>query len=206
MKKMSKSFTLIVVAVMVMIITTTASVSAAETFTTNALSEVEQLKADIAEIESLVDRDNFQKFYRQNKEWIEDVNARLEKYMADIPKDQREIALKELRGENPYRTNAVSDDFYSHEFHLRGGYWTYSLHPKMSVRLWRPSCQAGWDALSTIYSSIAQSSPGSSLHDQYWCHFDLVFAGIWDIERGREDVSYSMTLRSLCNYPEGYID
>jgi hypothetical protein len=199
MKKMKKMVALLFVVVMVMSFATPRSVFAVEFSDGNTLSEFEQLKADITKIESLVNHDNFQEFYKQNKEWIRDINIRLEKYMANIPKDQRAIVMNELRGEDPYSITGVSDYFYYTEYHLRGGFWTYSLDPKLPVRLWGPSAQAGWEALAGIYYYIAMSPPGSSLHDQYWCHFDLVFADIWDIERGRPDVSYFDTLAALCN-------
>ena len=116
MKNLSKLFSLLLVVMMVIVSTTTATAFAGEDSSKNVLSEVDQLKADIAEIES-VDLNDLQEFYNQNKDWIEDVNTRLEEYMADIPEDQRDTVLKELRGDNPY-ARAASDYFDTYTYHI----------------------------------------------------------------------------------------
>lgn len=192
MKKMKTLFTLLLVAVMT--ITTSVSVFAEENTSKDAKSEVGQLKADIAKIES-VDYDDLKEFYNKNNEWIEDVNTNLEEYMTDIPQAERDNELKKLRGDNLYTLASVSDYFNSHTFHLRNGYWTYSMEPKMSTRLLRPYANAGWDELVDYYYSINTDS----LQDQYMCHFDAFIESDWDIEQGRPNVSYAATLLALCN-------
>lgn len=165
MKKMNKFCAMLLVAIMAL--TTPISAFAEENSSVNAVNEVEQLKKDIAKIQK-VDPANVQEFYNKNKEWIADVNTRLEEYIADVPEDQRDIKLKELRGDNLVSIPSVSDYFNSYQYHQRGGYWTYSMTPKMSTRLLRTYANAGWDELSEIYYYIRNDSGG--LHDQYMCH------------------------------------
>lgn len=211
MKKLDKLFTLLLVAVMVITISTSAF---AEEYSSKVeMSEVDKLKADIASVEN-VKVEDLQEFYKENQEWIEDVNTRLEEYLKDIPEDQKHSALREVLGSTTSEgqidstlgellgvaaSGSVYDYFNSVQYHFRGGYWTYSMAPKTATRLWAPTCQAGWVALGTIFSGIRNAAPGSSLHDQYWCHFDALIEANWDIEVGRPDVSYLATLWALCN-------
>lgn len=194
MKKIKKVFSLLLVVIMA--ITSTSTAFAISDLSENEpLSERDQLQADIAVIES-VGLDNLQEFYNQNKDWIEDVNNRLEAYLANIPVDQRDAVLKELR-DGEFSARAASDYFTSYTYHYRSGWWTYSMTPKLSTRLLRPYAQAGWDELAAIYSGIRNDN--GSLSNQYWCHFDLFVEADWDIEEGRPLVSYADTLLALCN-------
>lgn len=193
MKKFNKLFALLLAAVMAITIS-------APAFAKEKPSKVDQLKADIKKIES-VKLDNLHKFKTENEKWIKDVNTRLEEYLEDIPKDKRDNVLRELRGETTgvVGVTAVSDYFTSYSYHYRNGYMTYSMTPKTSTRVLRPYCQAGWVELGKAYTAIAQSAAGSSLHDQYWCHFEALIESDWDIEEGRPDVSFLKTIQKLCN-------
>lgn len=199
MKRFKKLFSVLLIAVMAIVSTTPAF--AVEKSNAKVLSGYDQLKADVAKVES-VDPDDVQKFYNNNKEWLKDVNDRLDEYISTIPESQRNSALKKLRGDSisvnsPDAANAVSDYFDSCVYHYRSGWWTYSMTPKASTRLLRPYCQAGWDSLAAVYSGIANDN--GSLSNQYWCHFDLLVEADWDIEEGRPLESYAQTLLDLCN-------
>lgn len=154
-----------------------------------------QLKADIAVIEN-VELENLKEFYEENKDWLADVNSRLNSYIANVPESQQRSVLIELRDDMP-ATRGIYDYFTSHTYHMRGGYWTYSMKPKMSTRLLSTYCRAGWRELSSIYYYIRTDT--GSLSNQYWCHFDAFIESGWDIERGRPHVSYFNTLLALCN-------
>lgn len=161
------------------------------------LSEYQQLQADIALIEKL-SLEDLQEFQEKNEEWLEDVNKRLETYLASIStsKGRQDTALRDLVGSSSVN-KAASDYFNWYTYHYRGGYWTYSMQPKMSTRLLRPIAIAGWNQLASIYSGI--SSDNGSLFNQYMCHFDAFIEADWDIEKGRPYVSYFNTLLAFCN-------
>lgn len=196
MKHLSAFFSLLIAITMVITSTTTATAFSGQDLSKPLTSEVEQLKADIALIEA-VNPNDLKEFYNKNKEWIKDLNIRLEEYIADIPENQRDIILKELRGDGEYSIRSISDYFNSHTFHLRNGYWTYSMTPKTSTRLLWSYAAAGWVELGRYYAGIRNDD--GSLYNQYMCHFDLVVDPNWDIEVGRPLVSYSATLLALCN-------
>jgi hypothetical protein len=181
---------------------TTTSAFAAEDTKVN--KEFDKLQKDIEKIER-VNPDNVEKFYKENKKWINDVNDRLDEYIADVPESEKEAELLKLRDgdnqfnsqlDNQFSTFAVSSDYFNdHIFHLRGGMWTYSMEPKMSTRLLRPYASAGWNELTNYYSNIDTNS----LEDQYWCHFEAFIEADWDIEQGRPDVGLLKTIAAFCN-------
>jgi hypothetical protein len=162
---------------------------------TDEQSEFELLQADIAIINGLSENE-IQEFASGNQEWLEELNTRIETYLADFPESQKDTILIELRGDNP-RLRSMSDYFNSHEYHYRNGYWTYSMLPKLSTRLLWVYAEAGWNELVSAYT--IGSTYYNSLFDQYQCHFDLFVEADWDIEKGRTDVSYAATLLALCN-------
>ncbi|MDT9025074.1 MULTISPECIES: DUF2599 domain-containing protein [Rossellomorea] len=159
-------------------------------------TEIDKLEKDIAKIES-VSPDELESFYEENKEWIADVNDRLDAHMASVPEDEKEAELLNLRdGDNQFSTMAVSSKYFNdHYFHKRNGMWTYSMWPKTSTRLLRSYASAGWTELTNYYSNIDTNS----LEDQYWCHFEAFIESDWDIEQGRPDVGLIKTIAALCN-------
>lgn len=189
----------------VLVLSFTSSAFALSDADTPALSEYEQLKADIAIIEN-VELSELQEFQLENAVWIEEVNTRIEAYLATVPAEEWDTTLIKLRGDNPNARSAY-DYFDSYKYHLRGEYYTYTMTPKMSTRLLRSYAEAGWNELSGIYYYIRNDT--GSLYWQYMCHFDLFVESEWDIERGVPEVSsYAAMLAALCNPQnnDGYLD
>ncbi|QNK89837.1 hypothetical protein H7992_09400 [Sporosarcina sp. resist] len=81
--------------------------------------EVDQLKKDISKIDN-VSSEELEDFQKENKEWIADVNNRLDEYIADVPEGEKEAELlKLLDVENQFGTmSAVSAHFHDHNFQL----------------------------------------------------------------------------------------
>lgn len=92
---------------------------------------------------------------------------------------------------------SMSDYFKSYQYHYRGGYWTYSMEPKLSTRTLRPVCSNAWSKLKQTYPNIRNNE--SSLSDQYWCHFEAFIEAGWDIEEGCPDVGFSRVVLVRCN-------
>lgn len=172
-----------------------------------------QLITDMVLIENLKLED-LSDFIIQNEKWIQDVNSRLESYIykqSDNKFGQSE-ALKDLLDEvsqnvsvpssnvyifSTFSISTVNEYFYSHIYHLRNNYWTYSLDPKLSVRVLDFAANLAWSELKTIYVGIQIDN--GSLYDQYMCHKQLVIEQVWDLERWVPNVGYLGVLASLCN-------
>lgn len=162
----------------------------------NSVSAYEQLKDDIQRVES-IDRNNIEKFYNENEDWIEDVNNRLEGYLGNIPEDERDSVLLDLRNNGSFTLFSPNTYFNTLQYHFRGGYWTYSMTPKTSTRLLKSYADAGWRELQDFYSLIR--SDNGSLEDQYYCHYYARIEADWDIELGRPNVGLTRTIAALCN-------
>ncbi len=163
--------------------------------------DFEYLKKSIATIDSICEKD-IQQFVVENRGWIKELSNRLDKYLLTIPEEQRHDVITRLMGGDPStRSNNLDEYFNSTEYHLRGGYWTYSLDPKWSVRLLFPTLKAAWEELETVYDGIRDDN--GSLWNQYMCHYDLnafgIAANIWDLEEGRPLIDYSGMVDVLCN-------
>ncbi len=154
-------------------------------------------------------------FYRENKAYIDGLNSRIDTYAvkSGMSEDaavnalvgQSELSLREkLLGTvgttalwGKPSTDSMSKYFSSYTYHYRGGYWTYSMTPKLTTRLLRSVCTSGWNQLVKTYPDIAKEE--QSLSDQYWCHFTAFIESEWDIEEGRPAVGLTNTIRALCN-------
>ncbi len=169
------------------------------------------LKSELEYIDSL-DVENVKEFYKSNENYFKDLEYRLEKYASDnhITEEQvinriksnygTQLSLKdELLGTNMLRASGktMRDYFKSYKYHYRGGYWTYSMEPKLSTRTLRPVCSNAWSKLKQAYPNIKNNE--SSLSDQYWCHFEAFIEAGWDIEEGCPDVGFARVVLALCN-------
>lgn len=100
-----------------------------------------------------------------------------------------------------YASSNLDEYFTYVEYHKRGGYWTYSMDPKLSVRLLGSVMQAAWQELGNNYSGIRNDN--GSLWNQYRCHWDYdafgIVAGIWDLEVGRPVIPYEDMFAARCN-------
>lgn len=163
--------------------------------------EFEYLKNAIQKIDA-VSSQEINQYIEENREWIDDVGERLNAYLETIPEDEQHDVITFLMGGNPNaRSNNLDEYFNSYIFHKRGDYWTYSLDPKWSVRLWGPTMQAAWSELGTVYYGIRNDN--GSLWNQYKCHWDYdafgLIAGEWDLEVGRPVIPYEDMFAALCN-------
>ena len=168
---------------------------------TSKTDEFEYLKKAILKIDSISDSE-IEQFVHENREWIDEVGMRLEAYLNSVPvNDQRQTLTYIMGGTPSPRGNNLSDYFKSTRYHYRGGYWTYSVNPKWSVRLYRPTMEAAWSALGNAYYGIRNDN--GSLWNQYLCHWDYdafgIVAGEWDLEVGRPVIPYSQMFAALCN-------
>lgn len=164
-------------------------------------SEFEYLKNAIATINAVPVEDTNQ-YIEDNHEWIDEIGERLDAYVATIPEDEQNDMVTKLLGGNPLSRSGNLDEYFDYtEYHYRGGYWTYSMEPKLAVRLWKPTMVAAWEELEDSYYGIRNDN--GSLWNQYLCHWDYdafgVVAGIWDLEQGRPLVDYSEMFAALCN-------
>lgn len=179
-------------------------------------NEFEYLKDAIATIDAVPSEERTQ-YEEDNREWIDEIGERLEAYLETFPEEEQNDVVKRLLSDNTMVKNAsLSDnsmvqiaslsgnlDEYFNDvwYHKRGDYWTYSMEPKWSVRLWGPTMEAAWDELGRNYYGIRNDN--GSLWNQYKCHWDYdVFgavAGSWDLEVGRPIVSGTKMFTSRCN-------
>ena len=202
MKNVKRTLSLVLVGALSLMMSVSAF--AADASVDTAPSEYEQLKADVQLVQS-VELSNVQEFAAENKDWLENLDARIEEYLSGYPESKHDSILTDLRGDGNARS--AYDYFDSYTYGLRNGYYTYSMVPKMTTRLLRSYAEAGWEELSNIYYYIENDT--GSLYWQYMCHFDLFVEADWDIERGVPEVSsYAEMLTRLCNpqYNDGYID
>ncbi|MDO4604542.1 MAG: DUF2599 domain-containing protein [Helcococcus sp.] len=169
------------------------------------------LKSEVQYIDSLEIK-NVKEFYKSNENYFKDLEHRLEKYASNNHITEQQaidkikshsgtpLSLKdELLGTKMLRASSksMSDYFKSYQYHYRGGYWTYSMAPKLSTRILRPVCSNAWSVLKQTYPKIKYNE--SSLSDQYWCHFEAFIESGWDIEEGCPDVGFARVVLSLCN-------
>jgi len=200
MRKMGQALAALVLAVTATISGATMAYASVDDDPTSS-SSFEQLMLDFARVRS-VPQDQYFQFKAENRDWIDEVGVRLDDFLSGIPEYEHDAIILTLMGGNRLqRRDSVDDYFHSHQYHYRNGYWTYSVDPKLGVRLWRPTMEAGWSALAGIYYGIANDN--GSLWRQYLCHWDYdafgVIAGIWDLEVGRPIVSDWDMLVSMCN-------
>lgn len=170
-------------------------------------NEFQYLQNAINKIDA-IPSDEINQYLKENREWIDEVGVRLDSYLATIPEEQHTSTITRLLAGNN-KSNKLSaslsgnlDEYFnSVKYHYRGGYWTYSLDPKWSVRLWGPTMEAAWEELGSVYSGVRNDN--GSLWNQYKCHYDFdilgLIAGDWDLEEGRPLVSYADTVKALCN-------
>ena len=139
-------------------------------------------------------------FYEANKDYLDNLEVRIEKYANSTTMSKEEAINSVLSGPSATQSraaNSMSDYFSSYTYHKRGGYWTYSMEPKMSTRLLRPVCSNAWDQLKSTYPAIKNNE--SSLSDQYWCHFEAFIEAGWDIEEGCPDIGFARVVLARCN-------
>lgn len=153
----------------------------------------EELKSDF-EIIDQIEEDSAQEFYENNTDWIEDVNSKLENYLAAYPESERSGIIAKLMNINPM-SRAYWGNFNWYNQGMRGGYWSFNMSPKMSTRLLRSVAEEGWNEIARSYNLHGNQS----LYNQYMCHFDAFIESEWNIEAGRPNVSYAETIRKLCN-------
>lgn len=194
--KTNKLIMLIVLFGLGFLFKTPIDVGAMENTDINNTSAYEQLKDDIQRIES-VDTDNIEEFYNENESWIEDVNNRLEEYLENIPEEEWDTVLTDLRNNGRFTLYSPYTYFNTLQYHHRSGYWTYSMTPKTSTRLLKSYADAGWRELRNFYSLIR--SDNGSLEDQYYCHYYARIEYQWDIELGRPNVGLIKTIAAFCN-------
>lgn len=192
MKKFYKLFSLLLVGIMCF--ATSTSTFASEKTT---LSEVAGLKKDMAIIQEIENND-VQKFYNDKKDWVENVNNRLEAYLEGMTTEQKSVAIAELLGSNSVSTRSSLTTYFTlASYTWRDGYHTYNIIPKENTRLLKSVAESGWDALASVYSGIANDN--GSLHDQYLCHWYGYFEYEWNIEEGRPNVGFAATVLAGCN-------
>lgn len=207
---MKKMFSLLLIAVLV-ICSSNAVYAEESTELVGKGNDFASLKHEVEYIDSL-DVENIKEFYKSNENYFKDLENRLEKYASDnhITEEQVidriksssgvQLKLKdELLGTEALQASgkSMSDYFKSYQYHYRGGYWTYSMEPKLSTRTLRPVCSNAWSKLKQTYPRIKNNE--SSLSDQYWCHFEAFIESGWDIEEGCPDVGFGRVVLALCN-------
>lgn len=165
------------------------------------VDEFEYLKSAIETINA-VPAEEATQYVESNREWIDEVGTRLDTYLTTVPEDQQNDTITRLFGGNPMARAGNLDEYFNYvEYHYRNTYWTYSMDPKLSVRLWGPTMQAAWDELGSTYYGIRNDN--GSLWNQYRCHWDYdafgIVAGIWDLEQGRPVIPYDDMFDALCN-------
>lgn len=178
-------------------------------------NEFEDLRDAIATIDA-VPTEEVDQYIEDNREWIDEIGVRLEAYLANFPEEQQNDVVNRLLSDdsmennislfaeqNPYLAGKLADYFYDAWFHFStgNGYWTYSMFPKTSVRLYGPTMQSAWTELGKHYNGIRNDN--GSLWNQYKCHWDYdvfgLLAGSWDLEDGRPIVSGTKMFTSGCN-------
>lgn len=166
------------------------------------MDELKFLKSAIEIIDS-VPATEINQFVQDNSVWINEVGTRLDAYLASISTKDRQNTLTQIMGGVPSTRggNNLNDYFNYTLYYLRSGYHTYSLDPKWSVRLYRPTMEAAWSELENAYVGIQNDN--GSLWNQYLCHWDYdalgILAGTWDLEVERPVIPYSQMLAVLCN-------
>jgi hypothetical protein len=176
-------------------------------------NEFEYLRDAIATIDAVPSEERAQ-YEEDNSDWIDEVGDRLETYVETFPEEEQNDVVKRLLSDNFMEQDASSmvqiaslsgnlDEYFTDVWYHKksDGYWTYSMEPKWSVRLWGPTMEAAWDELGRNYSGIRYDN--GSLWNQYKCHWDYDafgwLAGSWDLEVGRPIVSGGEMFTSRCN-------
>jgi hypothetical protein len=202
--------------------------SAVPTSASTNTEEFDYLKNALSEIDS-VPFGETDEYMEQNEKWIDEVGTRLDDYLAGFPAEKQDQIVKKLlnndfsaseTGVNTLKQTNVSNfsmstmsatatashnvsKYFNKTWYSsnRGGWKTYSMEPKWSVRLYGPTMKAGWTELGKKYSVIKKDK--GSMYKQYKCHFDYdvfgALAGSWDIEVGRPIVSEATMIRTRCN-------
>ena len=157
---MKKIFSLLLIAVLA-ICSSNAVYAEESTQLISKGNDFASLKSEVEYIDSL-DVENIKEFYKSNENYFKDLENRLEKYASDshITEEQVidriksssgvQLKLKdELLGTETLQASgkSMSDYFKSYQYHYRGGYWTYSMEPKLSTRTLRPVCSNAWSKL-----------------------------------------------------------
>ena len=194
MKIIKRGFCIIFAAVLLL-----SNVVTASAFT--SVNEFDYLQAAIETINA-VPTSEADRFVETNREWIDEVGTRLDAYLETMTEEQKNDAITLLFGGNPLARSGNLDEYFSYvEYHYRGGYWTYSMDPKVAVRLWKSTMEAAWAELEDHYYGIRNDN--GSLWNQYRCHWDYdafgIVAGTWDLEVGRPVIDYSEMFGALCN-------
>lgn len=202
--------------------------SAVPTSASTNTEEFDYLKNALSEIDS-VPFEETDEYMQQKEEWIDEIGTRLDDYLAGFPAEQQDQIVKNLlnndfsaneTGLNTLKQTNISkfsmstmsatttashnvSKYFKKTWYSpnRDGWKTYSMEPKLSVRLYGPTMKAGWTELGKKYSVIKNDK--GTMYKQYKCHFDYdafgAFAGSWDIEVGRPIVSEAMMIRTRCN-------
>ncbi|WP_339228430.1 DUF2599 domain-containing protein [Oceanobacillus sp. FSL K6-2867] len=168
--------------------------------------EFKYLKDAIETVDAVPSEERDQ-YMEDNRDWIDEVGVRLESYVESFPEEERNDVVSRLLSDNTMGKVEIAlsgnlDEYFNDVWtSTRGGYYTYSMEPKWSVRLWGPTMEAAWSELGRNYSGIRNDN--GSLWNQYKCHWDYdVFgavAGSWDLEVGRPIVSDWEMFTSRCN-------
>ncbi|ELK47197.1 DUF2599 domain-containing protein [Halobacillus sp. BAB-2008] len=172
--------------------------------------EFDYLKGALTKIDA-VPLEEQDQYFKENGEWIDEVGERLEAYLETVPEEQQNDVVKSLLGDS-FKSQSGSfsvaslsgnlDEYFNDVWtQTRNGYYTYSMYPKWSVRLYGPTMEAAWDELEDNYYYIRNDN--GSLYNQYKCHWDYdvfgALAGSWDLEVGRPIVSGTKMFTSRCN-------
>jgi len=161
-----------------------------------------ELHEDIAYINSL-NEEEILYLIQNDRKFIEEIEDKLVKYLSKLSEDEKRDTMLLLHGINPFqRSSSLSAYFDTWLYHYRGVYFTFSLTPKWSVRLFNDVFWESYDALKTNYSAF-QNDSNLSLYKQYYCHylydFTLGLSGAWDIEIGRPSIPMDQMLGCWCN-------
>ncbi|WP_158586288.1 DUF2599 domain-containing protein [Oceanobacillus profundus] len=175
----------------------------------SAATETDEFKylKDAIETVDAVPSEERDQYLEDNRDWIDEVGVRLESYVESFPEGEQNDVVTRLLSDNAIGEIEIAlsgnlDEYFNNVWtSTRGGYYTYSMEPKWSVRLWGPTMEAAWNELGRNYSGIRNDN--GSLWNQYKCHWDYdVFgavAGSWDLEVGRPIVSDWEMFTSRCN-------
>lgn len=171
---------------------------------TNELTnEFEYLRDAIKTIDTVPTEERSQ-YLEDNREWIDEIEVRLENYLETIPEEQQNDVVKSLYSDEIMALSLsgnLGEYFDDVWYHLRDGWWTYSMEPKWSVRLWESTMKAAWTELGKNYNGIKNDN--GSLWNQYKCHWNYdaggLLAGSWDLEVGLPIVSEIEMIKARCN-------
>lgn len=126
----------------------------------SAATETDEFKylQDAIETVDAVPSEERDQYLEDNRDWIDEVGVRLESYVESFPEGEQNDVVTRLLSDNAIGKIEIAlsgnlDEYFNNVWtSTRGGYYTYSMEPKWSVRLWGPTMEAAWNELGRNYS------------------------------------------------------